>query len=240
MNLPETERNVRQPSAPPYENRRNARVDLIAEFSADIGFSLRREAPLCGSVERARSRVPRRTAAGKQQERRSIGALLLNASLSRALRGEDVKLDRPSKPKSFFTRIVLSAGPARSVAGLTWSPRLGSLARTCVRSDDREVAMIRAWLSAIGVVLVSFAAAAAPAGIDAECGGIGGLRCAAGLWCEPPTGACGRSDLIGVCVDIHRQCHHNYHAVCGCNGVTYGNECARQHESVPQAHIGRC
>jgi hypothetical protein len=101
--------------------------------------------------------------------------------------------------------------------------------------------MIRTWLAAFGLLVASLAAsAAAPAGIGEPCGGIGRLPCEAGLWCEPPSGACARADLIGACVDIRRHCHHNYHAVCGCDGVTYGNECARQHESVPQAHVGKC
>ena len=72
------------------------------------------------------------------------------------------------------------------------------------------------------------------------CGGSERVACEPGLWCEPPSGTCGQADLIGVCVDIHRRCHHIYHAVCGCDGVTYGNECRRQHESVPQAHVGKC
>jgi hypothetical protein len=102
--------------------------------------------------------------------------------------------------------------------------------------------MIRTSLAAFGLFLASLAPTpAAPAGgVGDQRGGSGHIPCAAGLWCEPPSGTCGQADVIGACVDIHRRCHHNYHAVCGCDGVTYGNECARQHESMPQSHVGKC
>ena len=111
-----------------------------------------------------------------------------------------------------------------------------------VERRSKRSQTIRTSLAAFGLLLASLAPtpAATPGGIGDQCGGIGHVPCAAGLWCEPPSGACGQPDLIGACVDIHRYCHHNYHAVCGCDGVTYGNECAREHESVPQAHAGKC
>ncbi len=93
---------------------------------------------------------------------------------------------------------------------------------------------------AAGFVVLLAASAAFAAGIGERCGGIGGIACDGGSWCEPPAGTCGGADLVGTCVDIHRRCHHNYHAVCGCDGVTYGNDCARQHESMPLRHAGRC
>jgi hypothetical protein len=111
-----------------------------------------------------------------------------------------------------------------------------------MRSDTRKVATVRTSLAAFGLLLASLAPtpAVTPGAIGDPCGGVEHVRCGPGLWCEPPSGTCGQADLIGACVDIHRLCHHNYHAVCGCDGVTYGNECHRQHESVPQAHVGKC
>jgi hypothetical protein len=95
----------------------------------------------------------------------------------------------------------------------------------------------------IGLVLAFLplrAAIAEPAGVDERCGGRAGIQCAEGLWCDPPKGMCGGADLIGTCVKIHRLCHHNLHLICGCNGVTYGNDCERRNESVAEDHVGRC
>jgi hypothetical protein len=99
--------------------------------------------------------------------------------------------------------------------------------------------MIRIWLTVAGLLLSAASAnAAAPGELDGECGG--DAPCQAGLWCEPPSGTCGGSGWVGVCVDPMRACHHNYHAVCGCDGMTYGNDCAREHALTPQAHAGKC
>ncbi len=102
--------------------------------------------------------------------------------------------------------------------------------------------MIRTALAAFSLLVASLLAAPASAAgeIGGRCGGVGHIPCESGLWCDPPSGLCGKAEAVGRCVDIKGRCFRYYHPVCGCNGVDYDNECARQHEFMPQAHIGKC
>jgi hypothetical protein len=72
------------------------------------------------------------------------------------------------------------------------------------------------------------------------CGGIAGLPCAEGEFCELPKGECHGADLQGVCLPIPKICPDLYAPVCGCDGVTYSNECDRQAVGVQLAHDGAC
>jgi hypothetical protein len=72
------------------------------------------------------------------------------------------------------------------------------------------------------------------------CGGIAGLPCDAGEVCELPKGECQSADLQGVCVPLPKACPDLRAPVCGCDGVTYGNECERMTAGVQHAHAGPC
>ena len=72
------------------------------------------------------------------------------------------------------------------------------------------------------------------------CGGIAGLPCRAGEFCELPKGECHAADLQGVCLPVPQVCPELYAPVCGCDGVTYSNECDRQVAGVQHAHPGPC
>jgi hypothetical protein len=78
------------------------------------------------------------------------------------------------------------------------------------------------------------------AGLGQRCGGFAGIRCNPGLWCEGRTGACGGADRSGTCVRASSACRRDYRPVCGCNGRTYGNDCARRNARVTKKHDGRC
>jgi hypothetical protein len=82
--------------------------------------------------------------------------------------------------------------------------------------------------------------AAAAGGVGAKCGGIAGLPCAHGLWCEMRPGTCHVADAFGHCVRKPKFCHLIYKPVCGCNGRTYGNDCARRAAMVNKKHDGPC
>jgi Kazal-type serine protease inhibitor domain len=74
----------------------------------------------------------------------------------------------------------------------------------------------------------------------AMCGGIAGLPCDKGLFCEPPTNTCHVADVAGVCRRIPEVCFAIAAPVCGCDGKTYGNDCERQVAGVARAHAGAC
>jgi hypothetical protein len=72
------------------------------------------------------------------------------------------------------------------------------------------------------------------------CGGIAGIQCDAGLWCQMPTGQCVIPDGAGTCAKAPEICNQIFLPVCGCNGRTFSNDCERQMSKVSKAHDGRC
>ncbi len=71
------------------------------------------------------------------------------------------------------------------------------------------------------------------------CGGIGGLPCPEDFFCKLPVGAC-CCDFMGHCAEIPTACPAVWDPVCGCDGVTYGNECEADRAGVTIAHYGEC
>lgn len=75
----------------------------------------------------------------------------------------------------------------------------------------------------------------------AKCGGIGGVQCGAGFVCDWDTpNVCGASDVGGTCKQTPDACDKNLQPVCGCDGVTYGNDCERFVAGVALDHDGEC
>jgi hypothetical protein len=75
---------------------------------------------------------------------------------------------------------------------------------------------------------------------DRTCGTIVGIPCPEGQFCEFPAGMCGGADLAGTCVPVPTACPRNLDPVCGCNGATYPNDCARRAREIQKDHDGRC
>ena len=72
------------------------------------------------------------------------------------------------------------------------------------------------------------------------CGGFAGVPCARGQFCDLPPGLCDGADLQGECVDLPHACPAIFDPVCGCDGVTYANDCVRQGAGVQKDHDGPC
>lgn len=74
----------------------------------------------------------------------------------------------------------------------------------------------------------------------ADCGTIVGIPCGEGELCEMPDDTCSSADLGGTCVTIPEVCTEQYQPVCGCDGVTYANDCKRRGSLVAKDHDGAC
>ncbi|HEV3184292.1 MAG TPA: Kazal domain-containing protein [Xanthobacteraceae bacterium] len=98
---------------------------------------------------------------------------------------------------------------------------------------------IAAVILALALVAVAPTGAAA-VGEGQMCGGIAGISCDKGLWCDLQAGQCGVKDAAGTCVKVRRTCTREFVPVCGCNKRTYGNDCDRIRAKVQKDHDGRC
>ncbi len=75
---------------------------------------------------------------------------------------------------------------------------------------------------------------------DNACGGIMGLPCKEGAYCQYPEGSCDWADMMGECVDVPGACIALWDPVCGCDGKTYGNDCELAAAMAQKDHHGAC
>jgi len=79
-----------------------------------------------------------------------------------------------------------------------------------------------------------------PSGVAEPCGGCAAGVCEAGSYCEPPPGSCHETPEVGACTQIPEACPQVVEPVCGCDGVTYDNDCTRRQHRTGLLHPGPC
>jgi hypothetical protein len=60
------------------------------------------------------------------------------------------------------------------------------------------------------------------------------------LFCQHPVGACGETGACQSVDGCEPYACDGWCEVCGCDGVTYNNDCVAQQAGVSIAHFGKC
>ena len=112
----------------------------------------------------------------------------------------------------------------------------------------KEEGMKAAWemrgqwaVSAVGLIAIfSGCDGGLFVGFPRSCGGLLGLPCRDGEYCNHDDGSCGAADQTGTCEEIPEACTLEFAPVCGCDGETYGNACAAAAAGVSVVSEGPC
>jgi hypothetical protein len=62
-------------------------------------------------------------------------------------------------------------------------------------------------------------------------------ECPSVYYCEKNEGNC---KGIGICVEKPKGCFEIYSPVCGCDGITYDNDCSAAEVGENVLHVGEC
>ena len=73
-----------------------------------------------------------------------------------------------------------------------------------------------------------------------QCGGLAGLACGRGEFCDYGATCSSIADGTGVCRALPQACTLIYAPVCGCDGNTYGSECSAHTKGVSVQAQGEC
>ncbi|NOX58121.1 MAG: hypothetical protein GXP29_04595 [Planctomycetes bacterium] len=73
-----------------------------------------------------------------------------------------------------------------------------------------------------------------------SCGGLAGVPCEDGFYCQFPEGTCGAADQSGTCAETPEVCAEIFQPVCGCDDQTHENACQAAVSSVSILSQGEC
>jgi len=77
-------------------------------------------------------------------------------------------------------------------------------------------------------------------GVGLSCGGIAGLQCQSGLYCQYTPRSCHFDDAEGSCTPKPKICAQTSETICGCDGKTYQNTCIAAEHGVSPVSEGTC
>lgn len=136
-----------------------------------------------------------------------------------------------------FDPTIFSPALASELDGVLWKTGAGVLAagRRATSGADQILNVSEAYTRFVGK-------GPRLGEVGDACGSRGlPFACNKGLFCQrEPDANCGRADAPGTCQPIPNICTRIFKPVCGCDGLTYGNECEAHAAEVSVDYDGPC
>jgi hypothetical protein len=138
-------------------------------------------------------------------------------------------------------KIICALHPTR--AGTARDRTDGTIIRKAKHEGEDLMRKFTGICVALAFALAIALSNGASAKVGDKCGGFAGW-CGANEFCQKPTGACFAPDISGKCAAKPDVCKLRkgvfYIKACGCDGVTYANNCERMKAGVSLKHLGKC